>query len=158
MCNEIWKPIIGLEGYYEVSSLGRVMRIKSGGRARAGTILKPWVNSGYLSVTLRGREYRVHRLVAIAFTPNPENKPCVNHIDGNKLNNAVDNLEWCTYSENLIHAYRTGLHSGIQFSEESRRKISEAKKGIQFSEETRNKMRESHKKRHIEAHMKEVTA
>lgn len=63
--------------------------------------------NGYVSVTLSGqRSYRVHRLVAEAFIPNPENKPEVNHIDGNKQNNNVSNLEWCSHSENNIHAYR----------------------------------------------------
>ena len=67
----------------------------------------------YLTVNLYDHGKRktvdVHRLVAMAFIENVENKKCVNHIDGNKTNNYVKNLEWCTYSENLIHAYKTGL-------------------------------------------------
>ena len=67
-------------------------------------------NRGYFSVGIRRKTFMVHRLVALAFIPNPEQKPYVNHIDGNKLNNNVCNLEWNTYSENLKHAYANGLN------------------------------------------------
>lgn len=67
-------------------------------------------NRGYYSVGIRRKTYMVHRLVAMAFIPNPHNKPFVNHLDGNKLNNHVSNLEWCTAKENNQHARDTGLH------------------------------------------------
>lgn len=64
---------------------------------------------GYKEVIIDNKQKLVHRIVAECFIPNPENKPCVNHKDGNKLNNCIDNLEWCTYSENTKHAYKNGL-------------------------------------------------
>lgn len=66
-------------------------------------------NAGYLTVFVDGKNRLLHRLLAETFIPNPDNLPCVNHKDGNKLNNDLSNLEWCTYSENNRHAYRTGL-------------------------------------------------
>lgn len=111
---ENWRDIEGYEGYYQVSNSGR---IKSSRKVYKEQLLKHFDNGqGYSVVMFRvNKEYkhfRVHRLVASAFIPNPENKPYINHIDGNKSNNKVDNLEWCTRSENELHAYRTGLKQG----------------------------------------------
>ena len=97
---EEWKDIAGFEGLYQVSSEGSVRRISS------GRVLKHSIaGKGYLYVKL-GRNFRttIHRLVSIAFIPNPEGKPTVNHIDRDKTNNKVDNLEWATYSEQSIHS------------------------------------------------------
>lgn len=91
--------------------------IRKNGRIdnRKGKILKPGIDKyGYEKVILtNGRKirktYTVHRLVALAFIPNPDNKPTVNHIDGNKRNNNVDNLEWATWKEQKIHAWKNNL-------------------------------------------------
>jgi hypothetical protein len=110
---EIWKSLKGIVecgDNYEVSNLGRV---KSNGQRK--TILKPTINSkGYHRIGLmlgsKKKNYRVHRLVALAFIPNPDDKPEVNHKDGNKDNNVVDNLEWSTHSENVQHSFDNNLN------------------------------------------------
>ena len=95
---EIWKEIDGLEGLYEVSSHGRVRNI------RTGRILAGYYNNGYKQIKLKGKDYKIHRLVALAFLPNPDNLPQVNHIDERKDNNDVSNLEWVTISDNVKHS------------------------------------------------------
>jgi len=100
---EIWKEIIGYEGFYEVSNSGRVRNLNT------GRILKLYTEKiGYIStaISLNGKvkSFRIHRLVAVAFIPNPEKKKTVNHKDGNKLNNNDWNLEWATQLENNLHA------------------------------------------------------
>ena len=116
---EKWKKIDGYK-YYFVSNFGRVKSTNDKGNWGDKRTLKIIVRkSGYCVVNLhsyRGavkkmKQYRVHQLVAKAFIPNPEKKPIINHLDGNKENNHVSNLEWCTQSENMIHAYKNGLCS-----------------------------------------------
>ena len=107
-----WKPIKGFEGYF-INEFGEVKSI----RTYKGTkekILKSHKNQqGYLVYTLMrfGKPYLrpLHRLLMENFKPNKENLPCINHIDGNILNNSLDNLEWCTYGHNEKEAYRLGL-------------------------------------------------
>ncbi|CAH9014330.1 putative HNH endonuclease IV [Vibrio phage 249E41-1] len=112
-----WKDIEGYEGVYEVSSEGGV-RTKSGsyvnslGRKcfRKSKYRKvSHHGTRYMTITLQNKTHRVHRLVAKAFIPNPEDKPFVNHKDGNKKNNIVSNLEWVTEKENSEHAVVNGL-------------------------------------------------
>lgn len=120
---EIWKNIEGYCNFYQISNLGRVKslsrvvnsRIKNHTTRKVKEkILKPILRTGYYSVNLYINETEkqfcpIHRLVAKAFIYNPKNLPQVNHIDGNKLNNNVNNLEWCTAKENIIHAHKMGL-------------------------------------------------
>lgn len=106
---EIWKTVQGYENKYEVSNLGRVKsleRIDRYNRKIEEKILAPRKHTGgYLRVQLSRKDFYIHRLVAQAFIPNLENKKYINHIDGNKTNNKVENLEWCTANENMKHAY-----------------------------------------------------
>lgn len=120
---EIWKDVVGYEGLYQVSNLGNVksLNYRSKGISK---ILKYSLLYGYpsLSLTKDGiyKTYRIHRLVAIAFIDNPNNKPQVNHKNGNRADNSLNNLEWVTNKENVIHAYKV---LNRQISIETRNKL-----------------------------------
>lgn len=112
--DEIWKVIPGFDGLYEASNLGRIRskaRIRRSGVPLRGRVLKPTVSrGGYLQVALTNmdgirKDMKVHRLVAMAFLSNPENKEQVNHKNGVRNDNRLENLEWCTCSENHRHAF-----------------------------------------------------
>lgn len=122
---EVWKDVEGFEGLYQVSNLGRVRSLGSRGRIRSLSLTK----DGYVKVRLihkgKDKTARVHRLVAEAFVPNPDNKGTVNHIDGDKTNNRVDNLEWTDRSEQMHHAYRLGLKTPMGGSKNSQAKLTE---------------------------------
>ncbi len=123
MCEkEIWKPLTDYSGY-EISSYGRM-------KGKSGIILKLSIlKTGYYSVVIspdgrNGKQkcLKIHREVAKAFIPNPNNFPIINHKDGNKLNNHISNLEWCTAKYNIQHAYKNGLiknHQGYCHNESS---------------------------------------
>lgn len=120
---EIWKYIENCKGYYMVSNRCRVKSIsrtilRNGKPYKVKeSILTPWDKDGYKCVCLcvdKVKKIRLHRLIAEAFIPNPENKPYVNHINGIKSDNSVENLEWCTQSENLVHAYKIGAKKPSQ--------------------------------------------
>ena len=119
---EVWKDIPDYEGLYQISNLGRVKRL-SHKRFDRNQILKERIvkttypKNGwypYLSLCKNGiyKNYSIHRLLAEVFIPNPNNYPVINHIDGNKQNNSLDNLEWCTYSHNNKEACRLKLNKG----------------------------------------------
>jgi hypothetical protein len=107
--NESLRDIYGYEGLYVVDRTGNIFSM-----VRGRCLLKSWGNgSGYLKVNLYKngicKKHYIHRLVAKAFIPNPNNLPEVNHKDGNKYNNSVDNLEWCSRQENIEHSFNTHL-------------------------------------------------
>ena len=114
MAEVIWKDIVGYEGVYQVSNTGEVRRIKKCKGARSGRLLTKALSRGYYKISLWrnniGRSAMVHRLVAIAFVEG-DHSLSVNHIDGNKLNNAPENLEIITLAENTRHQHETGLAS-----------------------------------------------
>ena len=116
MKNEVWKPIKDYEGIYEVSSCGQVRRLHKDKRSSPFKILKLDTLRGYKKVHLykngSGKPFQVHRLVAEAFIPNPENLSQVNHIDENPSNNCVENLEWCDPKYNVN--YGTGIARQVE--------------------------------------------
>lgn len=125
-----------------IKSINRVINTASGPRKYKGKKLstKPTGN-GYPHVTFNyDGEYKgfnVHRLLALCFIPNPNDKPCVNHIDGNKMNNSLDNLEWCTHVKNIRHAYKNGLMPIRKGNNSSSRKLN-SKKVEQILDKVKN--------------------
>ncbi len=118
------KPILGWESYYSITKDLKVKNLKT------GEFLKPYPNSqGYMVVTLCVNQYKklvtMHRLVAKAWIPNPENKPEINHINSNRLDYSIENLEWCTHFENMLHAKKSGRM--IEFSTKGKEYLSKSK-------------------------------
>lgn len=129
---EIWKDIEGFEGFYQISNLGRVKSLGGWcGTAKRKEKIRSTslTHDGYVKVRLihqgKDKTMRVHRLVAEAFIPNLEGKDTVNHIDGNKLNNSVLNLEWTDRTEQMLHAYDLGLKTSRVGSTNSNAKLTD---------------------------------
>lgn len=141
MEDEIWKDVVGYEGMYQVSNMGRVLSIErdttricstrkdSVFHVKGGYVYMHDNQHGYvvcnLSKDKKSKSFSVHRLVAIAFIPNPNGYREVNHIDGNKLNNRSDNLEWCTRQQNIRHSFDMGLNHGFLGTDHSKCRFTE---------------------------------
>lgn len=142
---QYWKDIPGYEGKYQVSNTGKVRSLNYQGTKGKVVRLKLYNNNhGYMMIELnkngKKKKYSVHRLVALAFIPNPNNYPIINHKDENKTNNTVWNLEWCTPKYNINYG-------------NCRKKMSEARKGKQFTEEHRKNISEALKHTNITLHI-----
>lgn len=138
---EIWKETKQMGANYLISNFGNVKSISRYKNNNGGLVFhnemmikKQVTKKGYNSVSMtinkKFSTFPVHRLVATAFIPNPENKPQVNHIDGNKLNNDVSNLEWCTNRENITHKNirnkkKTSKYVGVHFSKKYNKWVSQ---------------------------------
>ena len=134
-----WIDIKGYEGRYQVNEKGEVRSLERKEVYRDGSIhiikggiMKPLRSCGYLYYFLydgtnHAKSFSIHKLVATHFIPNPNNYKEVNHIDGNKMNNSAENLEWCSHSQNMKHAYDHGLNCG------SRKKVMIVETGEIFS-------------------------
>lgn len=170
-----WKYVEGWEGRYEVSDCGEVRSWYYGKRhLETPRIMKLKINKyGYLEVSLKHgttiQSKTIHRLVAKAFIPNPNSLPQINHVDGNKLNNRFDNLQWCTSQTNMRHAFENGLISKQRLSEGQKKRYaneSEREKSRQvgksvWTDDFRKKMKdltnsEDYKKRMSEIRKKQV--
>lgn len=124
---EIFKDVVGFETLFQISNLGRVFS------KRSNKLLKLHTNkTGYVTLATKigGRQgfnkcFKIHRLVAEAFIPNPTSKPQVNHLDGNKGNNIASNLEWVTCKENIVHAFSERLNTARNGTDNINSKLSE---------------------------------
>lgn len=157
---EVWRDIPGYEGKYQVSNIGNVRSLHYRNTNKAQRLNSVINEGGYNIVGLskdgKSKQYKVHRLVAEAFIPNPNNYPIINHKDENKTNNVVWNLEWCTYEYNNNYGTKneraskskkgkTSAMKGKTLSEETKKRISQTLKGHKQSIETKTKRSNSMK-------------
>lgn len=126
MAVEIWKTIKDFPKY-KISNKGRIKTESIRGKKNIKILSQKLTKKGYLEISLYNNGLRkfktIHRLVAEAFIPNPDNKPQVNHKNGIKTDNRVENLEWVTCKENIIHSYKTGLKKGIKGKDNKNSKL-----------------------------------
>ena len=168
MTEEIWRPVVGYEGLYEVSSYGRVRSLDkydSRNRFRKGRILTLYTEIGgylraHLSSNGKAKHHSVHRLVAEAFIPNPDNLPEINHRDEDKTNNRVDNLEFCDRKYNINFGSRTdrmrdtkiknGTYTGLS-REEYMKKWNQENKGYhkKWNQENKERIRDYKKQYYL---------
>lgn len=131
---EIWKDVVGHEGLYQVSNTGNVRSLNYGGHGYAKVLIPKQNNRGRLWMELRNngkkRYALVHRLVAEAFIPNPQELPQINHIDENPQNNDVSNLEWCTQSYNIRHSRQRYSDGNKKSWESGRRKHKSVRENV----------------------------
>lgn len=158
MQQEIWENVKGYEGLYLVSSFGRVLSAPRNGTKPCWHLLSPHYVGEYIQYELSKNDkikaYKAHRMVADAFLLNPENKREVNHIDGDKHNNKLGNLEWATTSENQLHAVYVlgkGLKAVRQISKDGKlikvwRSIKEASEKLGIQAPDISKARSGHRK------------
>jgi hypothetical protein len=134
MNNEIWKDVPGFEGYYQVSNLGNIFSLINNRKMKI-TINKRGYCQTMFCGNVKKKNIRVHIIVAKAFIPNTKNKPAVNHINGIRHDNRIENLEWVTNKENIAHAIKTGLldFSKIKYRNGKERKVIKISTGEMYN-------------------------
>lgn len=138
------KDIKDFEGIYQIDETGRLFSLVS------NQYLKPAINRGYRVITLwnkgKSKQFRYARLYATYFLPNPNNLPLINHIDGNKLNDSLDNLEWCTPQENTVHSWKLELS---KYSKSYKRSLNCSLKCRKFTKQIEEQIRNEYKNQKV---------
>lgn len=146
---EIWKDVIGFEGKYQISNFGRIKSLNYNNTHKEKIMKLSLDKYGYtkLSIAKNNKDYSktIHRLVAQAFIPNPENKSQINHKNGVKTDNRVENLEWCTVSENHKHAFKNKLRENrkgedCNFTKLTKEQVNEIRKRFKYEKITKRQL------------------